>query len=620
MCASQLDLKALKAGTGSAFLQQLANVPKNLNENNLKSFYSECFDLFDRKDLSNLTMSQVLSAITKSLSTQGNLEAFIDWRYPEKLPFKKFFLQEQILDLIYIIVFYAPRGMNRETSKLFGHLIGRYTRKCLTIFSVFAERFQIVLNPWPMVDLLFKYNDYFCHHSCINDYVTILVYLNQTFLDFREARQQHSWNAVCQAIERTNILGVKVNCYYALCHLYEANPLIVSSYQFPQNAADHLFVEELQHPVLSLLFRVPPNGVTIPVIKALFKLSSKNQSAFLALAKLAENRTCAIVLARDLSWLNHDTARIFAKILSFTPLRREVMRHNELITFLNSLASSKNTLDLVVASTFVRRLPLDQRFVLALQKGRFFQNYFESSLKKRDNGDASRALLQLVSVTARKAEVKEYTKICGFVSDMCRQGDINAIRAAVALARYNSCAVVFQKESLDDYFESHKNDSHSAEFLANFRKGLGGKPAKFNDTPPSKPIEKKKPSSSSSSSEKEEAPKQDKSSEEASEKSEEDRDAVQPEVSPIKIPKDKKSKGSSSSDENNDEVKEAGKSSSSSESSQQASPGSGVNSPPVSPRINGDVLPRPSQDGSQFLPGTLPGALASPPPPSRHKE
>ena len=372
MKARSLDLDSLKLGRGADFEAQLDHVPFNLNDGNLKSFYETCFDLFDRKELSELTMSQVLSAIYRSLTSQGNLEQFCQWKFAEKLPFKKFHLMEQVLDVVYLIVTYAPHGITSKTANLFGHLITRYTRKCITILSVFAERFQIVLDPWKMIDLLFKYNVCFAESGSVNDYLSVLIYLNQHFFDFREARQQHTWNAICTVIERTKLDCVKLNCYYALCQLYETNPLIIDSFKFPKNGPNDLENEYLQHAVLSLLFRVPPNGIIVPAITALLRLAKKNPAAGLALQRLANTRACAVTLSRDLSWLNqdlptkNDTASIFAKLLTFVPLRRELINHKETIDFLVQLVNNNSGFNLIAASAFIRRLPIDEDFHLNL--------------------------------------------------------------------------------------------------------------------------------------------------------------------------------------------------------------------------------------------------------------
>ena len=259
----ELDIQALRKGTGNEFMNQIQNVPKNLNEQNLREFYETCLYLLQRDDRSRLTHSYVLQALISAISeSQVNLEAFIEYDIPSRLPYKKFALQEKYLDVIYLLATYAPHGINRHVACMFGHLIGRFTRKCLTILSIFAERFQIVLDPWPMADLLFKYHDYFCQdEGCVNDYLSVIVYLNTNFPDFREARLKHSWQAISEVIKKLDEkylhqleeynnkvrnagssprsksklppppkqnISILTNCYFALCQLYEASPIVTS--------------------------------------------------------------------------------------------------------------------------------------------------------------------------------------------------------------------------------------------------------------------------------------------------------------------------------------------------------------------------------------------------------
>lgn len=526
----ELNLEALNKGTGNEFITQIQNVPRNLNENNLNDFYGTCLNLLNRDDLSRLSHSYVLQAIISAISvSQGNLEAFIECNIPSRLPYKQLYLQEKLLDIIFLIATYSPHGINKRVAYMFSHIIGRYPRKCLTILSIYAERFQIVLDPWPMLDLLFKYQDYFCNdEGCTNDYLSVLVYLNTNFSEFGDARQQHSWYAVTEIIKKRDEaylnqleqyesslssrvssspkskarnlpppkqdIALMANCYFALCHFAEANPKICSYLNFPIVAQRQLTdTPELQYPIISLLMRIPPNGCHQEVIKSLVCLMKEQGSkpAGVALASLAQNRNCAQILARNLYWLQNKnnenninlTYRALSTVLEKPQFRRIVANFcNELILFLNQLLENSKDpqIGLISASTIVRRLPIDARVIFNLSRGGFLSKYYEKALSQSNssNDDVARSTLQMTADLAQKGDAIEFDDcLCSFV-DQCvkeKRASYNeeARKAAVYLAQHPRCSNEFKSLELNEYFrENQDSDDYANKFLENYSKSI----------------------------------------------------------------------------------------------------------------------------------------------------
>lgn len=518
----ELNLEALQKGTGSEFMTQIQNVPQNLNENNLNDFYETCLELLNRKDLSRLSHTYVLQAmITAISSTQINLETFIECDIPSRLPYKEFYLQEKLLDVIFLLATYSPHGITKRVAYMFGHLIGRFTRKSLTILSVYAERFQIILDPWPMLDLLYKYHDYFCNdEGCVNDYLSVLVFLNTTYSDYREARQQHSWHAVTEIIKKRDEAYLKqleqyqatasprsksrlppppkqdvsfmTNCYFALCQFAEANPIICSYLNFPIVAQRQLVdTPELQYPILSLLMRVPPNGCHQDIIRSLVRLMKEqnNKLAGVALASLAQNRTCAQILARDFYWVQNTDSNInltyktLSTVLERPPCRRIVANSSdELIPFLNQLIenSEDSQTGLLAASAIVRRLPIDVRVIFNLSRGGFLPKYYEEALSSSNtsNDDVTRSTLQMTADLAQKGDAVEFNdKLCSFVDQCVKTEDApyseEARKAAVYLAQHPRCSKEFKSLGLNEYFKENQDDEKLAkEFLVNYNKSV----------------------------------------------------------------------------------------------------------------------------------------------------
>lgn len=459
----------------------LDNEAENLDENSAINFFNKSINLLNNPEVSITIKYKIISSLVKSLSSQANIELFINGNYLSKVPFKLFNAQEKILDIVYIITSYSPNGITNSVAHNFGHLITRYPRKCLNILSLFAERFQITFNPWEMIDLLFKYCDTFILPMCVDDYISVLSYLNANFQSFKEDRIKHTWFAYCQIIKKCELDFPKAKAYYAMCQLYELRPRIIKKCPFPESTPDDLLNPTLQKSVISLLLRCAPNQIEEPTIQSLLKI--KNESCFLALSLLAENQECAKILANDLSWLQENiptsegTMQIFIKLLNSPYVRYDLVRSPEVVTYLNNIVNNGNNPEkvdnqsLISSSAIVRSLPINRNYVLYLSKEDFLSNYFNAALQRTEKPVVDSTLL-LIDAASKLSEVVEFSDVCDFVKENVLNGDPVASRAAVNLSRYPRCAKEFKNNGLADYFAKNANIPNSSGFLSNYRKSV----------------------------------------------------------------------------------------------------------------------------------------------------
>lgn len=472
---------------------------ENIDENSIANFFNACINFLNRDDSSIAFKYKIIYSLERSLSSQAKIETFINGNYLSQLPFKLFNAQEKILDIIYIITNYAPSGITDNVAFKFGKLITRYPRKCLNILSLFAERFQVTFNPWKMIDRLFVYCDTFIDQTCVDDYISTLSYLNENFQSFRENRIKHTWTAYCQVIKKCSIDSSKAKTYYAMCQLYELRPRIIKRCPFPETAPDDLLNPTLQKAVISLLLRLSPNQVEEPTIKSLLKI--KNESSLYALLLLTENQECAKVLSYDLNWLQDEiptsegTMQVFAKLLNSPYVKYDLIKSPEVVTYLNSIINNGNNPEnssLTTASTFVRSLPINGRFVGYISNEGFLSNYFKAALPRTEESVVDSNLL-LIEAVSKQSDAVEYSDLCNYVKEKTLQNNPVASRAAVNLARYPRCSKEFKKNGLVSYFEKNPNVPGSSNFLSNYKKSVNlsvRAPPVVSSLPSKKPLSK----------------------------------------------------------------------------------------------------------------------------------
>ncbi|OHT10954.1 hypothetical protein TRFO_19526 [Tritrichomonas foetus] len=477
-----INLKNLERGTGKDFLRELANVPRNLNGSNIKQFYSTVIELFKKKDTPEPSMSRLIVALCKTVSVSGFIEPFVKHNFAVDLPYGNSALQEQLLNLFCVIVSHAPSAFNATVATKFCRMIKSQPRKCLTVIAILCKQFDQVVDPWPVVDILFKESAHFRNSECAEDYASLLVYLCQEFEDFRDSRLQHCWTAICEALSNENVPSL-ITLYYSLCQLYEVDADRVSQFQFPTAAvAIHLKKPAVVRAVISLLLRITPKHRTSGVVQGLLAAAHFDVNANLVLVKMATKKSVSKTLIHDATWMTCDlptkvdTMRLFAVVLSHVDLRPDIASKPEVVDFLKNVTTLDSSGVLTAVCTFVRRLGVTEEYALQLSKSEFLAQYFATATQHTDETTIHSTLL-MIDTIAKACYVREFSNVCDYVSNLVKDKNEaisqTACKVAIELARYPKCAQRFQQAKLDDYFTRKQKDPKMKKVAVHFLKAYG---------------------------------------------------------------------------------------------------------------------------------------------------
>lgn len=481
-----MNLENLQKGKGYEFNNELSSIPHNLSIEMVNDFFISVIELFN-KDIPESSINKLLLSLAKSLSSQQYLEKFAENDYAKDLPYLKNQFHEQILDLLYIIVSYAPKAMNINVATQFRKLIRTNPRKCLTLLAYFGKQFETIHDPWPMLNLLFRDAEYFRSSECCEDYICLLSYLCQSFEDFRESRQQHCWYSICAALNsaRTSTL---IAAYSALCSLYEYNPSVISSLTFPSaQVSKHLGMQSIRKYAISLLYRIRPFGNVEGIIDSLIEVAHEDLNANLILIKMASKESNAKYLIQNTGWMINedssklDTVRLFGVILTHSELRSAIIHNFEIIRFLINITSNATTEILTAIGTFVRKLAIEEEFVKELSRSRFLSDYFLAisdkinDKRESDNDQFVKTTMLMVESIAKVCYVKEFSQMCKLLSNLILSNPKYrsiASKASIELCKYKKCAVKFQKLGVAQFFEENKTDLEIGKYANRFLKIL----------------------------------------------------------------------------------------------------------------------------------------------------
>ena len=159
------------------------------------------------------------------------------------------------------------------------------------MLAVYADRFEEVNNPWPMLDLLLTKSAQFQRPELVENYISVLQYLCRRFPDYRRERGDACWRRVCGALA-TRSESVVTTAYYGLCAIAEATSSVGLGETFPMEwILKHIKKAPLQPPIVSLLLRrIPPANApgTEDLVRALVGIAEQTEKGCYILMKMAK--------------------------------------------------------------------------------------------------------------------------------------------------------------------------------------------------------------------------------------------------------------------------------------------------------------------------------------------
>lgn len=442
---SKIDLTILGDPDNRLFFQEIRSVHEKM-ETHQPGLFRTLLGNFE-KDISEQAGNELLIALCKILSNPIHTSAFIRGRSAERLPYSKREFSDRLFDLLYILALNCPTAFTAPVAKLFSKMIRVNPYKSLYIIGLFAKQFDNVDDPWPMLDLLFKYESHFKQLEVVENYLTLLVFLCCQFPYYRKARAAACWNTMSNILEHEDTNTVSC-AYYSLCRILEISEEFAGA--FPrERVLVHINNADTKSAVLSFLLRyqLPTNSREAkPLVTELLKCISDKRAAYILL-KMAKTETIAKLLISRSQWMAdlasapEQTVKLFTMIMSHSNLRSMLLGREETIDFLRALVESGYPDSVSTLCCLIRRMPLSPSFVQKLSTGGVVAAAAANVVSKNDKLSA----LLLYDTLGRVAFISDFVDVCAFVVAEIKQQDDNvlsvtALTVACMLASYQECA------------------------------------------------------------------------------------------------------------------------------------------------------------------------------------
>ena len=459
---SNFNLNRLSDTSDPSFLQCVRVAYLNISTNQLLEYFRILTSHFSHR-LHTRTGNEILAGIAAVMSIDRAGEIFEENKIINKLPFHQKQYAEQLLDLLFFVANKAPGAFTDQIASQFADLCPENPRKCLTILAFYAQQFEKVANPMPMLDVLFHKSSCFRKIECAEDYISLLIWLLRNYPRFRDERLQHCWTYLCDMLTVTTA-SIICNIYNGLCAVFEIDPEKIKTYGYPSEAiACHIQHRSTQQATISFLLRylpLPTAKYIDQILISLAEIAQNDEKATLLLLELATDESNSEILLTHPFWMSKvlpttlDTLLLFGVIIIHEDLREIIVNTPETVNFFINLLQVNSIGVCNAVCTIMKHLPLTQDFVSSLSSSGFLAGYFGVSLEMNDPSVRLSAL-RLLDTLSRVKFVTEFIDMIPLVVDLIKEnGELSLPASAVSarLARYPKCAKEFKARKLDEYF------------------------------------------------------------------------------------------------------------------------------------------------------------------------
>jgi len=458
-----LNLEILKVPELDEFDEELDFVLEMIHYNQSHEFF-EIMLMHLKNGVDEELGIKILDIIARLLCNNVHLSTFISGGFANMLPFSNKSYTDMIFEVLFVVTNLGPHCFEDEAlCRSYGHMIKRNPSKALTLFGIFAEKFNEFESPWAFLDLLIHESKRFVGPELASNYSNLLASLCVRYPDYAEGRASHCWKKICSLLNEQDIGALR--CIYsslsAIAKVYKDGNLPIESIK------GHLHIKELHRSILTLLAHLPLAGNISrdeDVLRSLCLLAERDEKATLVLMESSKDLTFASFLVDNAEkWMgrelptNIDTLRLFLVVFQHSDLRNRISQAVAFTDFLKLVTEQENSKALSIVCTIIRRVEISLDLLARMSESGFLRVFFEISI---EIGSHHSSLL-LLDTLAQVGYTREYIKMCDLLYTLITKKDNYselAAEVAIRLCTYSKCVLLFKRKKLDDFMRKNIDD------------------------------------------------------------------------------------------------------------------------------------------------------------------
>ena len=464
------DLESLK---NPRFRWELANAVINVTDAQLEEFTNLLANYF-RAETPVREMDFILANVAVFVKKPKSATSFVYHNLHLQLPFDQEELVDRCFDVVLALFQTVPALFHDEYVGQLKQMIQISPKKSIVILAYYAQAFELVKGPFPILDLMLSASKTFFRANVGAELVSVLFYLCSSFESYKSFRVTECIQQVfVKGLESKDVETIKAS-YYSLHHHF-TNSVSLD----PGTITDHLCNEETSDAALDFLVKLRQVPATDEMISAIVALGYYEERATLILIRLAHNFDSAVSICRDQHWVacpfptfTH-TLQLLLVIFSHEQFKGTVQLWPETLSLYDSVCRERDSMKLASVAIMIRKMGVTKQFMKLLVSRGILKNFLETA-KAIDDSLAQNAALKVLETLGNIDFAPEYLLYADKIKQLLsleNHTSALAVTVIATLSRYPLCAKKFVDLKLEPYFRKlEQNETYrktAKEFLKN---------------------------------------------------------------------------------------------------------------------------------------------------------
>ena len=334
-------------------------------------------------------------------------------------------------------------------------IIARRPERSLQLLHSYARQFQLIENPWPIVDLFLRNYKVFLKSNSSAEFIRIFSYMNTKYTAFVKARVDVSrW--VFERLLRSDDKSTVVEAYRALTDVCD------SGYKAPVQT----IIQDIKDPILassalSLLLKCEQFPVSKEIIHTLINASLENASATKVIISVLDLDGVIDILLESPKWMCYPlptftwTLKLVSQLARYKGVDEDLAAMPETLTMANAVVCDGDSDAVQALGDVLASISFSN--VKSLDDVDFFASLHERTVHE---DDATPYLKLLASL----ANLGYSLSFLSFIPLLRKSLSIDELRhaglsALVSLSAHKKCAAEMVKQKIHTEVRKHCTDS-----------------------------------------------------------------------------------------------------------------------------------------------------------------
>ncbi|EAY07288.1 TKL family protein kinase [Trichomonas vaginalis G3] len=390
---STINLNVIKDMNHPLFEIELSKINEKMEIKILKKFLSIAHNHIRESSNKEKTL-KILETVASIMKNEEICDEFDKLSFKTILPYDDIDYLDAIMMILTNIFTIKPQIFQKNFKQVMTRLFAAKPKKSLILMSKFAEKFDLIENPWGLLDNMLKNYKIFIDIKEGSQFLKILADLLRNFPVFKESRFDS-----CKKLFPSFILSQNedtvISAYQTITDFYD------SSMNLPYDKIiSDLDDKNISQYCIQLLLVVKKLPKVPKLVYKIIKFARKSENAASLVQRLVKKQSSAMELCERTNWLLYElptlnsSITILLRILEHNECCKLIVHAPELPPFLVSILKYNSKRSASTLPHIFNALDIDNEFKDSLES----VDFFKILIRKMEKGKSSIKLSLLQTI------------------------------------------------------------------------------------------------------------------------------------------------------------------------------------------------------------------------------